>query len=240
MTTLRISKQFSPSFLEVDFVISSTRRPLRYTKSTLRTDLCNRLTILVLGRDSEGNEWRHACGVEGPKAAIRANGIFDLLTDEAIPRRAFHVRTEDRYDDGKVWRRPAAGPSNRDGVQRLLYMIRIADTQANNISHEYHEPTEQEVSARVVDRSRTVDQGHLWRFPTTNLCQFRLSVWEIEKYSPDWDTLLAAYIDNGDPELPDFTELAVPNDLGTNFRKLSPLHNDTPLMLNKRYLCFRL
>lgn len=41
----------------------------------------------------------------------------------------------------------------------------------------YREPNESEVENNVIDCSRFLDNGHLWRFPVTSFCIYRLTTY---------------------------------------------------------------
>lgn len=72
--------------------------------------------------------------------------------------------------------------------------------------YEFKQPTRAEIDDHLVDWSRLrVDNGHLWRFPKTNLCEHRLTTDEIEEALPDADTLLYHWRNNTiDLLIPDY------------------------------------
>ena len=90
--------------INVDFPIFDLQNADCYATDALHTDPGRLLGICLRGRDDSGEEWSHYLQAGGEKAAMRANTIFDWLTDTGIaqadhkiPRRYYREAKDGRW-----------------------------------------------------------------------------------------------------------------------------------------------
>lgn len=127
----------------VNSIISDGAHPLRFAKNALNVDPGRRLAILVTGHTQEGIEWHHYCRIEGPKAAMRANTMFDLLTgtgtaisEEKILRRSYRVRTGKIYGGSGNYAYRTEYSSDKTGSEGLDEPEDISRAEYAELQHD--------------------------------------------------------------------------------------------------------
>ena len=81
---------------------------------------------------------------------------------------------------------------DQDELDRLCSLLEDW-TGRNRQILTYRELTDEEVDRHLVDWSRFTDSGHLWRFPFTGFCEYRLTEEEISASLPTSELLLQTW-----------------------------------------------
>ena len=124
-------------------------------------------------------------------------------------------------------------------------------TRNNHRVLTHREPKDSDVERHLVDWSRCIDNGHLWRFPPTGFCQYRLTEQEIKTYLPSAALLLEVWRRRADHRLIPGTKYSTATCDGATliaylskhvFKPLSRLNPEQrpPLVPNDRYIAFKI